>query len=183
MEITGLRNVSAPTNMAALEAQRRRQILTDPLVVPVHHIPFSPYFLPISLFVVRSSSVNTSSFLLIIRERDSGLSRVFVLALTSTDRIINSATTGCFSPLTQYRPIFKNMPVDGTSKWMFEDYKPSLRCAEWLKPVKLSVLSLYWAARHRVFPLLTLHTWAQTDLQMIQESRTYSCRRHKKYLC
>lgn len=53
------------------------------------------------------------------------------------------------------------MPVDGTSKWMFEDYKPSLRCIEWLKPFN----SLLSCQTHRVFPLLTLHMWAQTDLQ------------------
>lgn len=166
--------------MAAPEAQKRRQILTDPLVVPVHHIPFSPHFLPISLLVVRSSLVKMSSLLLIIRERDSGLSRVFVPALTSMDRKINSAMTGCFSPLTQYRPIFKNMPVDGTSKWMFEDYKLSLRCVESLKPVKLSVLSLYWAARHaECFHYSHFICGHKQIFKMIQESRTYSCRRHK----
>lgn len=179
MEITELRNVSAPTNMAVPEAQRRWQILTDPLVVPVYHIPFSPYFLPVSLSVVRASSVNMSSLLLIIRERDSGLSRVFVPGLTWTDKKINSVMTGCFSPLTQCQPIFKNMPVDGTSKWMFEDSKPSLRSAEWLKPVKLSVLSLYWAARHTECFHYAHFICGHKQIKIIQESRTYSCRRHK----
>lgn len=114
MEITELRNVSAPTNMAAPGAQRRRQILTDPLVVPVHHIPFFSGFSS-NFFINGKILVRLHEFSSLNNKR-TRLSRVFVAALTSTDRKINSAMTGCFSPLTQYRPIFKNMPVDGTSK-------------------------------------------------------------------